>query len=206
MARIPPEAVLAIVSFHPQRGGMVSLEPVAPALWKYKGGRDSDWRHITRVYVIRGGGVVPGQALPKGFLWGDLSKQNFTVSGHMLYGPIEKTCRDCGEPFVWSARAQQQLYEVARAFTDVFAKQCRTCARKRNKLEAARKAYAAALAAAEGALAPKPHLDVARATLELVKAGGKARLDRAIGHCRKARRLGAGPFADRIEAQLIARR
>jgi hypothetical protein len=108
--------------------------------------------------------------------------------------------------FVWPAHTQQHLYEVVGATVDVIAKRCRACARKVNKLAAARAAYAAALAEADGAQSWKPHLEVARTTLELLKAGGKAGLDRAIGSVRKARRLGAGEIADRLEAQLIARR
>lgn len=201
---------IGIVSFHPQRGGTVTLEPVRRSLWSYRGGRDSDWRHITRCYMIIEGQwarVAPGQTLPKGFLWGDTEKQRFGMGGgHQVFGPLELTCRVCGVAFVLPARAQQQLYEVAGAFIDTLAKRCRPCARKVNKLEAARKAYATALAEADGALSPKPHLALGRATLELLKAGGKARMDRAIASVRKARRLGAGEVADRLEAQLIARR
>lgn len=204
------EHPIGIVSFHPQRGGTVTLEPIRPSLWKYRGGKDSDWRHITRCYVIIEGQwarVAPGQKLPKGFLWGDTDKQVFGLGGgHQIFGPLELRCRDCGAPFVLPARAQQQLYEVARAYIDTIAKRCRTCARKVKKLEAARAAYAAALAEADGAPTWKPHLAVGRTTLELLKAGGKARLDRAIGSVRKARKLGAGELADRLEAQLIARR
>ncbi len=201
---------IGIVSFHPQRGGALTLEPVRPSLWKYRGGKDSDWRHITRCYVIIQGPrvrVAPGQNLPKGFLWGDTDKQVCGMDGgHQIFGPLELTCSDCGEPFVLPARAQQQLYEVARAYISTIAKRCHPCARRANKLQAARKAYAAAVAEAEGAMSPEPHLALGRATLELLKAGGKARIDRAIASVRKARRFGAGEVADRLEAVLIARR
>ena len=202
--------MLGYVSFHPQRGGIVTLEPVNPMLWRYRGGRDSDWRHVTKVYVTREGRaarVVPGQALPKGFLWGDTTKQRYGMGGGVqIFGPLELRCRDCGVTFEYPARAQQRLYEVAQAYIDTIPKRCGPCARRANKLEAARAAYAKALAEADGADGWKPLLDVGRATLELLKAGGKARLDRAIGAVRKARKLGAGDVADRLEAQLIARR
>lgn len=205
-----PDDPIGIVSFHPQRRGTVTLEPIHPSLWRYRGGKDSDWRHVTTVYMTTGGcrpQVVPGQKLPKGYLWGETDKQVFGMGGgQQIFGPLELTCRDCGAAFVLPARVQQHLYEVARAYIDTMARRCQPCARKVNKLEAARKAYAAVLAKADGALTWQPHLAVARATIELLKAGGKVNLDRAIGIVRKARKLGAGELADRLEAQLIARR
>jgi hypothetical protein len=123
-----------------------------------------------------------------------------------VYGPLEKVCGECKAPFVFGARAQQHMYEVLRLHVDATAKRCQGCARKRRALEDARAAYAAALKAAEGATTAKPHLDVAKATLDLVMAGGRAGIDRAIGACRRARRLGAGKSAARLEAKLITRR
>jgi hypothetical protein len=41
-AESPRAPVTGIVSFHPQRGAIVTLEPVVPMLWKYRGGKDSE--------------------------------------------------------------------------------------------------------------------------------------------------------------------
>jgi putative zinc ribbon protein len=196
------------VWFHPQRGGALTIEPVPPGYSRYRGGPGEAWRTIARVEVSTLGGTVrplPGQKLPKGYLWGSPEQQEFGLGyGHQVYGPLEKRCSDCGAAFVWPARAQQHLYEVIRVHVDVTAKRCRSCARKRKQIEDARTVYAQALAAADGATTPKPYLEVARATLELVELGGRAGIERAIGSCRRARRLGAGAVADQLEARLRA--
>lgn len=197
------------VWFHPQRGGIVTLEPVPPGCRRYRGGKDSDWREIARVQLTtdRVPLPLPAQKLPKGFLWGDPERQAYGMGGpEMLYGPLEKVCRDCKTSFVFGARAQQHLCETLGLFIDITAVRCRACARARRAIEAKRVAYAAAIHAADGATTPKPHLALARATLELVRAGGRASLDRAIASCRRARRLGAAEPADQLEAALVALR
>lgn len=206
----PITDAIGILSFHPQRGAIVTREPVVPMLWEYRGGKNSDWREVARVEVILQGRraiAIPGQPLPKGFLWGDLGKQVFGMGGgHVVFGPREHTCADCGARFPWPAKAQKELYEDKRAHTDVIAKRCRACARARGRLETARATYAAAVEAAKGATTATPHLELARATLAVLEAGGRANLDRAIAACRKARRLGAVAKADALEASLVARR
>ena len=200
-----------IVSFHPQRGGALTLAPVPPGHGKYKGGKDSDWREIARVDVHVYSGdrpePVPGQALPTGYLWGDPSMQ---VSGmgmfHQVYGPLDRRCVACGTHFVWPASAQKDLYEVERAHVNTIANHCRACARARRVLEQARVTYAAAIAVAKDATTAEPSLALARATLAVLDAGGRANLERAIGAIRRARRLGAGAAADALDAKLRARR
>lgn len=204
------ERTTGIVSFHPQRGATLTLEPVPRGHWKYRGGKDGDWREVARVDVMSYGGTpepLPGQKLPKGFLWGDTSVQ---VSGmgmfHHVYGPLERRCIECGTDFVWPAAAQKDLYEVKRAHVDTIAKRCRACARVKNQLEEARASYAAAIEAATNATTAKPHLELARATLVVLDRGGRANVDRAIAACRRARRLGASGTADALEQKLVARR
>jgi len=196
------------VWFHPQRGAVVVTEAVNPGCMRYRGGNDGDWRDVARVKMTstdRHAEPMRGERLPAGFLWGDPAKQAYGMGGpEQIYGPLEKRCRDCGNDFVFTARAQQQLYETLGVFIDVTAVRCRTCARKRRDVEAKRVAYAAAIHAAEGATTAKPLLALARATLALVQAGGRGSLDRAIACCRKARRLGAA--ADALEAALVALR
>lgn len=191
-------AETAGVWFHPEYGGRIMKE--APA--------GNSWRQIASVQVVVGPyrmlTPLPGQRLPRGFLWGDPSKQNFGLSGpEMVFGPLPRVCRDCGESFVLGARAQQQLYEVARAFIDVRPKRCQPCGRRRNAIERARNVYADTLRVVAANETAVTHLAVARAVLELVRAGGKASLDKAIGHCRRARRLGAARVAERLESSLI---
>jgi len=194
------------VWFHPQRGGVLARERPTRKLAYRGGGDDDDWREIARVQVIANPfGIfmpVPGQRLPRGFLWGDPAKQNFVALGaHIVFGPLERVCRDCGEPFVLSARAQQQLFEVARAYVDVLPQRCHPCGRARSTLERLRATYAEALRVVEAQSTAANHLAVARAVLALVTAGGTASLDKAIGHCRRARRLGEAS-AEHVELQL----
>lgn len=204
------EPVTGIVSFHPQRGAIITLAPVPRGTWKYRGGKDSDWREVARVDVLVHSGQpepVAGQWLPAGFLWGDTSVQ---VSGmglfHQVYGPLERRCADCGTRFVWPAAVQKHLYEVERAHVDTVAKRCRACATVRRTLEKARTAYAAAIAATKHGTTAQSQLALARATLAVLDAGGRANLDRAIAAARAARRSGSGPAADVLEAKLVARR
>jgi len=195
------------VWFHPQRGGIVTVEPVPPGCMRYRGGKDSDWREIARVQVTTDRVPLPGQKLPKGFLWGDPERQAYGMGGpEMLYGPLEKVCRDCKISFVFGARSQQHLYETLGLYIDITAVRCRACARAHRVIEVKRVAYAAAIHAADGATTAKPHLALARATLELVRAGGRGSFDRAIASCRRARRFGAAESADQLEAALVALR
>jgi hypothetical protein len=146
---------------------------------------------------------APAAGPPKGFLWGDPERQVHGLSGAILvFGPIEKTCRDCGAPFVLTAQEQQHLAETLRLLTLVTSVRCRACRRAKVELEQARQAYAEALAAAERAPTAETHLAVARAALAVLSSGGRAPLDKALSHCRRARKLGAAAAADRVEQQI----
>jgi len=195
---------------HPQRGVALESEPVAPAYRRYRGGRDGDWREVAAVVVVAEGWLwvpAPGQRLPAGFLWGDPARQRFGMGGpELVFGPLEKVCHDCKEPFVHTAREQKHLAEALQLFIDVTTIRCRSCRRAKVARERARAAYAAALRTAELAPSAAAHLAVARAILDVVDAGGRAPLDKALGHCRRARKLGATTSAERVEQQIRARR
>jgi hypothetical protein len=91
-----------------------------------------------------------------------------------------------------------------RLYIDVTTVRCASCRRARRDLERKRRVYAAALHAAEASPSAESHLAVAKAALELRCAGGRAPLDKAIAHVRRARHLGASASADRLE-QALAR-
>ena len=196
--------------FHPQRGVMLLAEPVPPGCRRYLGGKDADWREIARVELVAGNGSwqpAPGQRPPPGFLWGDPERQRFGLGGPVLvFGPLDKVCRDCGDPFVLTAREQKHLAENLRLPIDATSVRCLSCRRAKVALERARAAYAEALRAAERTPSAATHLDAARAALAVIAAGGRAPLDKALAHCRRARRLGATIAADRVEQAIAARR
>lgn len=190
-------------SFHPQRGGVLTQDKVSPGCMRYRGGADGDWREIAHLDLDEFGRLLPGQRLPRGFLWADPARQHYGLGGAQpFYGPLERTCRDCGNAFVLPATAQRHLYETLGLFVDTRAVRCQPCARRRRAIEAKREIYAGAVAAAAGAITAQPHLDLARAAIALVIAGGHASLDRAIGSARRAQRLGAGVPAERAERKL----
>ncbi len=139
-------------------------------------------------------------------MWGDPSKQRFGMGGPQeVFGPLDRACHDCQQPFVFPAAAQKHLLEETGAFIDTTATRCLPCSRRKNKLERARRAHAEALAALDlgGPITATQYLCAARAALALLEAGGTTSLDRAIGYCRKARKLGA-KAAEAVEDKLAA--
>lgn len=205
--------------FHPRRGAIITTSPLRPDVLRYRGGEGSLWREVMKLRVelneYQQPRPVAGQKLPRGFLWGEPAKQRFGMGGpEEVFGPLDKICRDCKEPFVYTAAAQKHLLEETGAFVDATAVRCLACSQRKQKLEQARRAHAAALdavAALASAAAPASdaraatYLAAARAALALLEAGGKTSLERAIGHARKARKLGA-KAGESVEQKLAARR
>jgi hypothetical protein len=195
------------VYFHPQRGVIVAEIPLNPRWHRYRGGADDGWRELTPIEVERNADgslcPLPGQRLPKGFLWGDASRQRYGMGGpELILGPLENDCRDCRRHFVFAAEEQKHWYETLRFMTDSTAVRCPGCRRTRRRIENARRAWAAALRAAETESSADHHLAAARAALALRKAGGGVRLDKALSHCNKAARLGAGAAAEELRDAL----
>ncbi len=192
---------------HPQRGAILMDTDVPPEGRRIRGGIiSSEWREVARVEMIVENGqrwVEPSQRPPKGFLWGDPKRQVYGLNGAALvFGPIEKTCRDCRAPFVLTAHEQKHMAETLRLPTMITSVRCRACRRAKLELERARKAYADALGVAARTPTAATHLEVARTALAVISAGGRAPLDKAVAHCRRARSLGAAASADRIEQQI----
>lgn len=112
-----------------------------------------------------------------------------------MFGPLEKVCRSCKVPFVFTAAEQKHWYETLRFHIDSTAVRCGPCRRALRRLELARKRYEKAVHAVADAPSKKTHLDAAAATLQVIRAGGRAPIDRAIGHARRAQALGADASA-----------
>jgi len=192
---------------HPKRGATLIDKDVPPEGRRIRGGIiTSDWREVAQVQMIVANGhlrVAPSQRPPNGFLWGDPERQVHGLSGSLLvFGPIEKTCRDCRAPFVLTAHEQKHLAETLQLLTLVTSVRCRTCRSAKVELERARKAYADALEAVARTPTAATHLEVAHPALAVISAGGRAPLDKALAHCRRARRLGAAAPADRLEREI----
>jgi hypothetical protein len=195
---------------HPQRGSILAEKDLSRGSRRYRGGADSDWREVAGIEAVQVNGELrpsPAARPPKGFLWGDPDAQTYGMGGpELVFGPLDKVCRDCRARFVFSAREQKHLVETRRLFIDATTVRCARCRRARVELERARKAYAAALRAAETTPTAAAQLAVACAVVDVVDAGGRASLDRAVACCRRARKLGAKRAAARVEEMIASRR
>ncbi|GEM_PF-1842671 len=194
--------------YHPQFGARVQFD--TPGTWSRDGLPVAPWTAAARLDVVKRDKytfrIVGGQTLPKGFLWGQPSKQTFGMKGpFVVFAPIHRRCRDCRAMFEWPAKAQQHLYETLGVNVEKTATRCQACARKRRAIEAARAEYAKAAAEIPADTAA-PYLRVVTAMLEVLEAGGTLSIERAIGYCTRARKLGARTSVDAVEAKLRARR
>lgn len=197
------------VWLHPQHGVRIQFDSPRGG-WNRDGLPVVPWTTVTRLDIIKRDKysftIVSGQKLPKGFLWGQRDKQNYGLSGpYVAYAPLTRRCRDCKAMYTWSAEAQKHLYETLGVFVDKTATRCQACARKRRAIESARAAYAKAVAELPAETAA-PYVRVAKAMLDVLEAGGTLSIDRAIGYCTRARKLGAKSSVDGVEAKLRARR
>ena len=182
-----------MIYFHPQRGAVVTDKALNPRWRRYRGGADDAWR-------------VVSEPLPKGFLRGDPEKQSFGMGGpELVFGPLEKNCRECEREFVLPAAAQKRLLEDKGAFVDAIGVRCLACTQAKNRLRDLALRYQAALGEASHAPSAKTLLAAARAALALIDGGGSAPIERAIANARKAQRLGAKANAT-IEALSAARK
>src|SRR5947207_1846458 len=72
---------LVRASFHPQRGGVLTQDKVPPGCLRYRGGSDGDWREIACLDRDELGRILPGQRLPRGFIWADPARQHYGMGG-----------------------------------------------------------------------------------------------------------------------------
>jgi hypothetical protein len=136
----------------------------------------------------------PGQSLPKGFVWGDASRQTFGLGGpQVAFGPLERTCRGCGDAFVFSAQEQKHWLETLGFHIDSTATRCAACRKSLRQERTARRRWEEALEAAQGAPGAKPQLALAQAGLALLRVGGGGRTvrEKATAAARRAQRGGA---------------
>lgn len=197
------------VFFHPQRGAFLSAEAINVRVARYRGGADEQWRELKGVLVEqkKDGSFSTSGKLPAGFLWGDPARQVFGLGGPALvFGPLEKRCRECGVDFVFTADEQRHWYETLGFFLDATAVRCSPCRTKRRKLEQARRAWELALKAVDST--PKSHLAVVEAGLGLLEHGGQVKREKLLMHTSRAAKLGADVSAlrQRLNARAASTR
>jgi hypothetical protein len=93
--------------------------------------------------------------MPSGAIKADLSKQapNNSYGPPMWYADREVKCKDCGQEFTWTAKAQQRWFEVLKKPIWALAVRCVPCGRKVRLGKEAQKSHMA-----EMAKRPKHHL------------------------------------------------
>lgn len=129
--------------------------------------------------------------LPPGAIPGDPNRQVFCCGGPKLfYEDQHRTCLQCDEAFVFSAREQRFWYETLAFHESSRAIRCARCRKSQRSLKALHGQLAAALARIRDEPDDGPALfEAAAATLELHRRTGRGDLDRAVGHARRAARV-----------------
>jgi len=167
----PPRRTIPLSRHHPLFGEV----PIVPGpgisggpgrVWFY----DPDYR--------------PG--LPAGAVRGDPRRQLFCCDvPRYFYVDVDRTCRDCGAAFVFSAREQKHWYEKLGFRLDASAVRCLPCRRAFRRDKGFARALAdASRALAETPLHPPAVLAYARAAVAHAERFGHAPLDGAIAALR----------------------
>ena len=128
--------------------------------------------------------------LPAGAVRGDPRRQLFCCEvPRYFYVDVDRTCRDCGAPFVFSAREQKHWYETLGFRLDASAVRCLPCRRAYRRDKGIARALAdASRALAEAPLHPPAVLAYARAAVAHAERFGHAPLDGAIAALRALQR------------------
>ncbi len=128
--------------------------------------------------------------LPAGAVRGDPRKQLFCCDvPRYFYVDLDRSCRDCGAPFVFSAREQKHWYETLGFRLDASAVRCLPCRRAFRRDKGIGRALSdASRALVEAPLHPPAALAYARAAVAHAERFGHAPLDTAIAALRALRR------------------
>ena len=128
--------------------------------------------------------------LPSGAVRGDPRRQLFCCEvPRYFYVDADRTCRDCGVSFVFSAREQKHWYETLGFRLDANAVRCLPCRRAFRRDKGIARALAdASRALTESPLHPPAALAYARAAVAHAERFGHAPLDTAIAALRALRR------------------
>ncbi|MBK9967459.1 MAG: zinc-ribbon domain-containing protein [Holophagales bacterium] len=128
--------------------------------------------------------------MPSGAVRGDPRRQLFCCEiPRYFYVDLDRTCRDCGAPFVFSAREQKHWYETLGFRLDANAVRCLPCRRAFRRDKGIGRALSdASRALVEAPLHPPAALAYARAAVAHAERFGHAPLDGAIAALRALRR------------------
>jgi len=74
--------------------------------------------------------LFPESAIPA-----DTSKQNYSVFPRTIYVDIEKSCKQCGRPFLFYAKEQKYWYEDLHFYIDVDCVRCIECRKKEQSVK-----------------------------------------------------------------------
>jgi tetratricopeptide (TPR) repeat protein len=129
-------------------------------------------------------------SLPPGAVRGNIRKQEFCRMCHKpryFYVNVQKTCIQCGQDFIFSAKEQKYWYESLKFHFDSFAIRCPKCRRRRRSEKALNKQ----IAVVKKALQDEPYdpsllLSLAQAIVRYHQRTGSGNLDEAISSCRQA--------------------
>jgi endogenous inhibitor of DNA gyrase (YacG/DUF329 family) len=88
------------------------------------------------------------QRMPRGAIKANLSNQapNNSYGPPMWYDDRKVKCKDCGQEFTWSAKAQQRWFEVLKMPIYAIAVRCVPCGRKVRLAKDAQKKHMADMA------------------------------------------------------------
>lgn len=131
--------------------------------------------------------------LPPGAVRGNPRSQSFCAACHVpryFFVDEDRTCVQCGRPFVFGAAEQKHWYEKLKFHFGSVPVRCLDCRRLRRSERALRGQIASAGAQLRQSPAdPAAHLAVAQAIVELHVRSGRGQLDQAIAAARRAAEL-----------------
>lgn len=132
-------------------------------------------------------------SLPIGAIRGNVRSQDFCRMCHVpkyYYQDIDKTCVQCGQDFIFSAKEQKYWYESLKFHFDSVAIRCPKCRKVRRSV----KALNAQLDFTKSKLRKEPNdpsllLSLAQTIIAFNERTGSGDLNEAIASCRKALKI-----------------
>lgn len=126
--------------------------------------------------------------LPPGAIRGDIARQTFCCDvPHYWYEDSDRTCVQCGTPFVFTAAEQKYWYETLQFNIASTAIRCRACRALRRSQRAIRSRWEAAAALPDPPSADDL-LEYCAALVDLIETFGHGDPDKVVAAARRARK------------------